>query len=123
MKGLLGSKDRMGPWLERALNLSYQRQNALSGNIANADTPGYKPIDLDFRAQLAKEITGAGGAPMKLEAAERPSASGPSLDGNHVDLDTEVMAMNANRLFYDLASETTTRRLAMLRYAIDEGGR
>lgn len=41
-----------------------QRQNVISQNIANADTPGYRPqdlVDVDFSGMLKKELN-AGGA-------------------------------------------------------------
>ncbi|MFZ9406793.1 MAG: flagellar basal body rod protein FlgB [Burkholderiaceae bacterium] len=37
----------------RALLLRAERQKVISGNIANADTPGYAARDFDFRAALA----------------------------------------------------------------------
>src|SRR5260221_13689804 len=37
----------------QALNLRSQRQQVLTSNIANADTPGYKARDIDFKAALA----------------------------------------------------------------------
>ncbi len=39
--------------LERALDARLLRQNALAGNIANANTPGYTPKDIDFEAAMA----------------------------------------------------------------------
>lgn len=37
---------------ERALRLRGQRMEVLSANIANADTPGFKARDIDFRAVI-----------------------------------------------------------------------
>jgi flagellar basal-body rod protein FlgB len=42
--------------LERALNVSTLRQNVLTNNIANAETPGYKRMDVRFEAELQKAI-------------------------------------------------------------------
>ncbi|MEN6587134.1 MAG: flagellar basal body protein, partial [Sulfuricella sp.] len=33
--------------MSKALNLHAQRQQLLAGNIANADTPNYKAVDID----------------------------------------------------------------------------
>ncbi|HTP24436.1 MAG TPA: flagellar basal body rod protein FlgB [Anaeromyxobacteraceae bacterium] len=42
--------------LERALDARLLRHNVLAGNLANADTPGYVPRDVDF-AQALREGT------------------------------------------------------------------
>ncbi|WP_044056409.1 flagellar basal body rod protein FlgB [Buchnera aphidicola] len=41
---------------QQALNLCSQRQEILSANIANADTPGYKSIDFNFKNELNKTL-------------------------------------------------------------------
>jgi len=41
---------------QKALNLYAKRQEILSANIANADTPGYKAIDINFKNEMNKII-------------------------------------------------------------------
>ncbi|QCI17731.1 flagellar basal body rod protein FlgB [Buchnera aphidicola (Acyrthosiphon lactucae)] len=41
---------------QKALNLYAKRQEILSANIANADTPGYKSIDINFKNELTKML-------------------------------------------------------------------
>ncbi|QCI23871.1 flagellar basal body rod protein FlgB [Buchnera aphidicola (Macrosiphoniella sanborni)] len=41
---------------QKALNLSAKRQEILSSNIANADTPGYQAIDINFKHELKKML-------------------------------------------------------------------
>ena len=88
-----------------ALNLRAQRQQVLASNIANADTPGYKARDIDFKKSLQDALDGrvptlplARAAPDHRGPAQRDAASGallyrtvvqPSLDGNTVDMDVE----------------------------------
>ena len=38
--------------LEAAMRGSWERQTALTNNIANADTPGYQPQDVNFESAL-----------------------------------------------------------------------
>jgi len=45
---------------EQALKLRTQRAEVLANNIANADTPGYKAKDIDFKSILASEHSSAG---------------------------------------------------------------
>jgi len=72
-----------------ALALREQRLQLLAGNIANADTPGFKAQDLDFRSALnaALNPVAPGDAIDNAVAAARyaPAASQASLDGNTVD--------------------------------------
>ena len=39
--------------LQSALDVRLERQNVLNGNLANLDTPGYSPRELDFGKALA----------------------------------------------------------------------
>ncbi len=38
--------------LERSLDVRLVRHNVLAGNVANVDTPGYAPKDIDFQATM-----------------------------------------------------------------------
>ena len=103
----------------RALDLLAQRQKVLAGNIANADTPGFKARDFDF-AQALAEARGAGsGRAMAASQAGHLQASGaaaaaaatvdlqwrtpdqPALDGNTVDLDRERAGFADNAMRYE----------------------
>lgn len=46
---------------QTALNLRAQRQEVLSANIANADTPNFKARDMDFGAALGSAMSGRPG--------------------------------------------------------------
>lgn len=57
--------------LERALDARLLKQNVLAGNIANANTPGFTPKDIDFEAAMAsapRESVAAGARPASAEA-------------------------------------------------------
>ena len=101
-----------------ALKLRSHRQQVLSSNLANADTPGYKARDVDFsktlREQLGASAQGArlpmarsqqGHLPMATTAAEPElmyrSSQQPSLDGNTVDPDVERAQFGENALMTD----------------------
>jgi len=100
----------------KALNLLSQRQKVLSGNIANADTPGFKARDFDFAAALA-QAKGQGNGPQVTSTRHlgAPSETGeidearlayryaeqPSLDGNTVDLDRERANFADNAMRYE----------------------
>ena len=42
--------------LDKAADAAWLRNEVISNNIANADTPGYKRQDVDFEAQLSKAL-------------------------------------------------------------------
>ena len=42
--------------LDKALDASALRHEAISNNLANADTPNYKREDVNFEVQLAKAL-------------------------------------------------------------------
>lgn len=113
------------PWLERALDLSSRRASLLQSNVANADTPGFIPTDLEFDQTLEAELNHRAhfgplpGEPMAHEVYDVE----PGLDGNRVDLDREITAMASNKIKYDTTLELLNRHFALNRYAIDEGGR
>ncbi len=117
--------DRLQPWFERALDLSSRRHELLAANVANVDTPDFVPRDLEFRDALRRELASdatAATATNLLAAEERPLGR-PRLDGGQVDLDQEVTRLASNRTFHELATEVMSRRIALMRYSIDEGGR
>ncbi|MEM1026226.1 MAG: flagellar basal body rod protein FlgB [Myxococcota bacterium] len=117
--------DGMTPWLERALDLSSKRGGLLSSNLANVDTPGYVPTDLDFDDSLRAELQHrAHFGPMPGDPLPTPDYSvSPNLDGNQVDLDLEITRAMANKVFFDLGTEVLNRNFGLMRYAIDEGSR
>jgi len=123
--------------LNTSLNLRLVNQNVVSGNIANADTPGYKAKTVEFESAL-RDALGVG---TKLPPAETNSkhivhrATDPvdpeiyddpngveSLDGNTVDRAKEMAKMAENQLIYDASAELLKRKLGMLKYSISEGG-
>lgn len=113
--------------LERALDLRLERHGRLSGNLANVDTPGYAPKDIDFDRAIADAQAALdtdrpapqGIAPGSYEM-EGPSGS-PSLDGNRVSLDGTMAALNENALKYTAASRAAGKKLALLRYVANDG--
>jgi flagellar basal-body rod protein FlgB len=88
--------DRTLGTLEKALDARLLRHNVLAGNLANADTPGFVPRDVDFaaamRQQLSPSIPGdvappspASGAPILL-ASYHPGDAGVSAPSRDLPL-------------------------------------
>lgn len=102
--------------LQQSLDVRLKRQTLLNSNLANLDTPNFKPADLKFQGFLATAMDGSTNAEASAEIKVDTSES-DSLDGNTVDLDQEVAKLDENKLRYNTALELMRRKMAILRYA------
>lgn len=103
--------------LEAAMRGSWQRQIALTGNVANADTPGYQRRDVNFESILGKAL--GGDQPLQevaFEAEVQPSAPGPNGEG--ISLDREEASLSENGLDYEALTQVVGARDQTLRAAI-----
>ncbi len=125
-----------------ALKLRAQRAELIANNLANADTPGFKARDLDFRAVLAATHGGGvaarqvGGAialtttqsgHLSTAADAAASTAGalqyrkplaPSIDGNTVDVQVEQAAFAENAIRYQATLNFVSSRFRGLMTAI-----
>ncbi len=115
----------------QALKLRALRNEVLSSNIANADTPNYKARDLDFRAAL--QAAQGGRLPMKTTSPGHTQPPGvnrlgtevlyrvptqPTLDGNTVQTDVEQAAFAENAVQYRASLAFLNGAISTLRFAI-----
>jgi len=136
--GLFNFADRLQM---TALNHRLQRNQVIAGNIANAETPGYRALGYDFEKQLqdvaqvnepvGTRVTDArhlrntfaqADGQIRPDVFVRPTES-VGEDGNTVDVDGEMAQLAENQILYRAAVETINRKLALLRYAISGGTR
>lgn len=130
--------NRTSRMLANALDVSAKRHNLIVSNIANMDTIGYKPADLDFNQALKRAMgdkepefldkthhkhlstNGEGtGSPLLGEDSE-------DVDLFHLDsvnIDTEMMNLTENNIKYRTTTEMLLRKMKILHYSIDEGGK
>jgi flagellar basal-body rod protein FlgB len=117
----------------QALNLRAYRTEVLASNIANGDTPNYKARDFDFAAALSgaigtrervalartsvRHLGGtAGHAPAAALQYRVPVQ--PSIDGNTVEMDTELAQFSDNALRMQADLTFMSARLRELQTAI-----
>lgn len=98
--------------LDKAADASWKRNEAISNNIANAATPGYKRQDVSFENEFRHAIMGASGNSMDAKISNvnlntiNPRVYTDSaevmyrLDGNNVDIDTENVNLAENQIKY-----------------------
>lgn len=114
--------DKTTQMLEHSLDARLDRSRLLAQNLANLDTPNYRAKDLKFEGFLkqAEAVSGADSAQLvsaettEVVVSDRPA---DGLDGNAVDLDTEVAKMADNTTRYNVALEAMRRKFALLSYA------
>ena len=122
---------------EAALRFRARRNQVLSSNIANADTPGYKARDLDFSSALKSAQSGAlplaGTNAKHLGTGRIPSdafstaelkyrvPTQSTLDGNTVETDVEQAAFAENALMYRASLAFLDGKIRSIRYALKGG--
>ena len=99
-----------------ALEVRSQRMGLLASNIANASTPGFKAKDLDFQAALG--VAEARGGADLSPAVRYRMPSGPSLDGNTVELNAEQTAFAENAVQYQTTLSFLNGRISQITRAL-----
>lgn len=110
-----------------------QRGQAISNNIANIDTPGYRRQDVPFEAALRRAV-GQGSTRLSttdsrhighgarsanglgLQAAQQ--LTGTRADKNSVDIDQEMVLLSETQMRYQAASSALSTKIAILRNVI-----
>jgi flagellar basal-body rod protein FlgB len=94
---------------ENALNVRVKRAEVIANNLANADTPGFKARDIDFRAILksatSNDLSMTETSPEHMSGAKSQSEqllyrnpTQPSIDGNTVDTQREISEYTKNMM-------------------------
>jgi flagellar basal-body rod protein FlgB len=130
----------------RVLDLRAYRQQILTADIANASTPHFKAIDLDFKEALAATSPEPGAEPTAEPAARFMLVDDPrqiegaaadavgasvagsikyqsgmpvTIDGNSVDLNQEKAAAGENAVQYEAAASFASQIIKLLSVAIN----
>ena len=128
--------DRSLTGLQQVLDLRSQQHAMTATNLAHTDTPGFRAQHLDFETALTDAFEGGSQGRLGLirthEVHLDPSAgldaevvtSEPtpwSQDGNSVLPERETARLQENALMYRAVSTGISKRLAMLKYAANDG--
>lgn len=130
--------------MQSAMDYRAARQDMIAGNIANADTPFYRPRDIRFEEVLEQKsaslfaekgqtlsMSRTNGA--HLSGAEGGSSSKPTTffrdghmarnDGNSVDLDVESTEMAKNSTMFNALTAALKKDSAIFKSVIDASGK
>ena len=126
--------------LEKALDAAWMRNDAISQNIANIDTPGYKRKKVAFEEYLNEALETGGIKGFRTDRRHIPigesniddieatvSEDGNSLnmrlDGNNVDIDNEMASLAKNSIRYNTLIQSLSSEFRRVKSAISEGRR
>ena len=103
--------------LEAAMRGSWQRQTALTNNIANADTPGYQRQEVNFESALQNAMSGGEAArQIAFQTETRPERS--RAQRRAVSVDQESARLAENGLDYQALTQVAGARNSIVRSAI-----
>ena len=110
--------------LKAALDGSWERTKVISHNIANVDTPGYKRKDVAFEQHLHQALMKNNNLSQEELARIAPrvytdrSSLSYRLDGNNVDVDSEMTYLAESQLKYNTLISQVNYNFNRLKTAI-----
>ena len=122
--------------LEKAIGIAQKRNELITSNISNIDTPGYKSKDINFKNELARALeknhktdlvkTDPRHISMQMDGDQmiEPYEEPGEWNGyNWANIDSEMTKLTENNLVYRTAVEALLRKMALLKEVVREGGR
>lgn len=128
MSGINGFWGNSISMVAKSLDYLWEKQGAISNNLSNVDTPGYKSKYVTFeenyqsrlkaametgnRTQIQKAISGA------QTSVQESKSESSRLDGNNVNADIQLIEMSRTALQYQYGLSSINSDIARLRTAI-----
>jgi flagellar basal-body rod protein FlgB len=120
--------------LEWAMDASFTRNQLLTQNVANANTPNYKRSDIDFDSVLQDTFSGSqlpmtttnpahftnssSGTSINTLPIVRETGTSSRTDGNNVDIEYEMAQISQNSLFYQSLTSVWKQEMSRLKMVI-----
>ena len=125
--------------LSRSLDLRARKHETILNNVANADTPNFRPFDINVEEALQKEASQL--VPGRMQVTDERHLPGRSMPGdpadarqanedspllfrgdrNGVDIDAEMTSLAKNSLLYRASAQMVKSKLAGLKNVIKGG--
>ncbi len=115
--------------LEQALTGEATRQRVTADNLANVDTPGYRPRQVMFEDELRAALRDSdeGVTTARVAAVQPRSVTADGLplrrDGNAVDVEREVVRLAESELHYSALIKLLARKFSLLKSVATEGNK
>lgn len=118
--------------MDKAADASWMRENVITNNIANVDTPGYKRQDVKFESVLERElghsrftsldkkVRGLNRDLSGLTVSPYTDSANYSyrLDRNNVDVDTEQVELASEQLRYELLTTAINEEFSRMKVVL-----
>jgi flagellar basal-body rod protein FlgB len=120
--------------LSQAMDYRSANHGVITGNLANVDTPGYRPQELTFDQELRRAVDGEGIFMKKTDERHMPRptdiyegkathqlvANDQEIgDSNQLNIDKEMANMAQNNILYEATAKLLTKKLDGLRMVIE----
>ncbi len=111
--------------LEAGLRAESLRQRAISNNVANLETPGYRRIDVKFEELLATALSSTGKVDLKEIEPQihQPKKTPVNSNGNDVTLENEVGQLVKNSLLHKTYIRLLNKKYKQIELAMDVNNR
>jgi flagellar basal-body rod protein FlgB len=116
------------------MDLSWRKNETIVSNIANAETPQYRAVKLDFGSELDRAFGGHGTEELvrtdtqHLDLTNKENSKlvsdfrgATKADGNNVDIDLQMSTLAQNGGDYANAAQLIRRQIGLVRSAIRDG--
>ncbi len=123
-------------FLKKALDGTWLRNEAISNNIANVNTPGYKRVTVEFENMLKGQMDASGvqlsvtndkhignGSDNFQPLVQIDRSTSTRKDGNNVNIDVEMGDLAKNSIMYDGLIRQISREFRSIKTIIEEGGK
>ncbi len=107
--------------LSKLVDVTQLRHRVLAQNVANVNTPGFHRMDVRFEDALSEQVSAKGElsvSNLKPEVIEDQTTPA-RLDGNNVEIDSEMMRLNKNTLLGNTYLQLLSTKLGMMKRAIN----
>jgi flagellar basal-body rod protein FlgB len=126
--------------VEKALDGAWLRNEAIAQNISNVNTPGYKRKSVAFEEVLSQAMDKSSFKGLRtdqrhipigsssidevdIKVSEEPRALQMRLDGNNIDIDSEMASMAKNSIQYNTLMQRLAGQFRSIKSVISEGRR
>ncbi len=114
------------PLLEKQLDAFALRNKAISSNIANLGTPGYRRLDVSFEQELSDAVSQSND---DVDLSEKVQNVEPEMEanpmslagGNNIDIDQEMAELAKNQLQFSLVSKLVAGTFQSIDKSINGG--
>jgi len=116
--------------LDKAADASWKREQLITNNIANVNTPGYKRKDVDFEGALQEalgksqyvsldqKIRNVNFGRLEPDTYTDYASFSYRTDGNNVDIDTENVELASEQIRYTAITNSISHEISRLKSVI-----